>query len=61
MIRPDGTEVLLAFAAPLPLTLMAELCRSVEEGAHRAGYTDVALLTDGSMRVVARRVEGGAS
>lgn len=55
MKRDDDTEVLLTFATPLPLTLIAELCRSVGEGAERAGYTDVALLTDGSMRVVARR------
>lgn len=53
--------VLLTFATPLPVPLLAELCRSIAEGAERAGYTHVDLLTDGSMRVVARPAKGGES
>lgn len=47
--------VLLALALPLPASLVAELCRGIQEAAERAGYTNVALLTDGTNRVVARR------
>jgi hypothetical protein len=62
MRREDGSEVLLTFATPLPLDVFAELLQGVGEAAKRAGYAEVNLLTDGSMRVVARRVDqvGGA-
>lgn len=51
----DGAEVLVTLALPLDMRLVAELCKGIEEGAERAGYTGVALLTDGSNRIVARR------
>lgn len=52
---PDGHEVLLTLALPLDLTLFGELMGGVREAAERAGYTDVALLGDGSNRVVGRK------
>ena len=58
-VLDDGTEVLLTFALPLDMRLVAELCKGIEEGAKRAGYTDVAMLTDGTSRIVARRKRGG--
>lgn len=54
MRNPDGTETLLTLAAPLPMMLVAELCLSIGEACERAGYTDAAMLTDGTNRIVAR-------
>lgn len=59
MRNPDGTETLLMLAFPLPLALMAELCKGIGKAAERAGFTDAALITDGSGRIVARRAETG--
>jgi hypothetical protein len=53
----DGPEVLLTLAVPMNLRLLSELCSAIAEGAQRAGYTDVAMLTDGTNRIVARRIE----
>jgi len=63
--RPRGRRrcvtrtALLTLAVPLPMRLVAELCVSIERACERAGYTDVAMLTDGTNRIVARRVETG--
>jgi hypothetical protein len=51
----DGTEVLLTLAVPLPMRLVAELCLAIDKAAQRAGYRDVAMLTDGTNRIVARK------
>jgi hypothetical protein len=48
---------ILTLNLPLPITLVAELMRGIREAAERAGYTDLALTTDGTSRVVARRKE----
>ncbi len=49
----DGREVLLRLELPLSVTLVAALCEAVAASAHRLGYTDVVMLTDGTNRVVA--------
>jgi hypothetical protein len=49
----DSREVLCTLAVPLPL--VAELGQAIEDAAHKAGYRDVVLLTDGTNRVVATR------
>jgi hypothetical protein len=51
----DSREVLCTLAVPLPLPLVAELGQAIEDAAHKAGYRDVVLLTDGTNRVVATR------
>lgn len=48
-------ETLLTLSLPLGARLVAELLKGIGEGAQRAGYTDVAMLTDGSNQIVARR------
>lgn len=59
MRHEDGSEVLLTFALPLDARLVAELCGGIADAAARAGWTDVALLGDGTNRVVAWRMRPG--
>ena len=57
----DGREVLCTLALPLPLTLLGALGEAIATAAEEVGYTDASILTDGTNRVVARRVNGGAA
>ena len=61
MRRDDGLEVLVTLALPLSVRLLAEICGAINDAAEHVGYTDVALLTDGTNRVVARRTTDGRS
>ena len=53
----DGSELICTLALPLPLDLIGAVGEAIHEAVVRAGYTDAALLTDGSNRVVARKAE----
>ena len=53
----DGREVICTLALPLPLDLIGHVGEALDDAVRRAGYTDAAMLTDGTNRVVARRAE----
>lgn len=46
MQLPDGREVLVRFATPLAVNLVAEICDAVKRSAERLGYTDVHMFGD---------------
>ena len=41
MQLPDGREVLLRFAVPIPVTVVAELLPAIGRAVERLGYTDI--------------------
>lgn len=57
----EPVVVLATLALPLPADLAAEILRGLREAAGRCGYRRVAVLTDGSNRVVAARPVGRPS
>lgn len=46
MQLPDGREMLVRIAAPLPITVVAEICDAVKRAADRLGYTNVQMMGD---------------
>lgn len=49
----QGREVLVRLELPLPLALVSTLTHAIEKAAKKHGYTGVAMLLDGSSRIVA--------
>jgi hypothetical protein len=47
MRRPDGLEVLVRLAYPLPITTAGGLLGAIGREAERLGYTDVCIITEG--------------
>lgn len=54
---PDGFDVLVTVALPMPARLAADLFLAISKVAAAHGYGQMAMLTDGSNRIVAGPVQ----
>lgn len=53
MRRPDGREVLVRLAYPLPLNVVPELLSGIAQGAEAAGYTNVCIDANDNGAIIA--------
>lgn len=52
-MRDGEREVLAHLALPLPMTVVAELSRAIDEAAQELGYTDVTVNTEKGWQISA--------